>query len=222
MTEGNSVVCAVCPVVILNGASSAGKTALAKALQAMSPHLWVRLSIDDFLNMLPGRCGVQSVRMADQLPETALVRGFHRTISSMARAGNRVIVDHVLGDRNEWVLDCLTALYGLPVVLVGVHCRRSELLRRELARTDRRPAPDLADDQHACIHRHMVYDIEIDTTSTCPSDCAARLQAYLAERPSPVAFGILSARHLTDGLAGCARVCADHQPSNDAREETGT
>jgi chloramphenicol 3-O phosphotransferase len=56
------------PVVILNGASSAGKTSIAKALQSVSAYPFLRLSVDDFLNMLPERHAARSVREAAGIP----------------------------------------------------------------------------------------------------------------------------------------------------------
>ena len=40
-------------IIILNGASSTGKTTLAKALQNVLAPTYVRLSIDDYMKMLP-------------------------------------------------------------------------------------------------------------------------------------------------------------------------
>ena len=55
-------------VILLNGASSAGKTTLARELQVVAKHPYLRLSVDDFLAMLPERHAVESVRDADRIP----------------------------------------------------------------------------------------------------------------------------------------------------------
>ena len=40
-------------VIVLNGVSSSGKTTLAKAMQEAFDEPYIRLSIDDFINMMP-------------------------------------------------------------------------------------------------------------------------------------------------------------------------
>ena len=174
-------------VVFLNGASSAGKTSIARALQSVSPHPFLRLSVDDFLNMLPERHAARSVRDAAGIPHTAVVQGFHKAIASMVATGNCVIVDHVAGDRREWLHDCIEALRDLPVVFVAVRCDLNRLLEREGNRTDRPPSPTLAKAQHHNIHQLMVYDLEVDTTKLSPEACARQILDYLDSGAVPTA-----------------------------------
>lgn len=175
------------PVVFLNGASSAGKTSIARALQDVSTHPFLRLSVDDFLNMLPERHAARSVRDASGIAHTALVQGFHQAIASIVSAGNCVIVDHVAGDRREWLNDCLEALGDLPVVFVAVHCDLDQLLEREASRTDRPPSPKLATSQYHTIHQLMVYDLEVDTSTLSPEACAREILDYLDSETVPTA-----------------------------------
>ncbi|MFC7862645.1 chloramphenicol phosphotransferase CPT family protein [Streptomyces murinus] len=117
--------------------------------------------------------------------------GFHRAVAGMAAAGNHVVVDHVLSE--EWrLLDCLELFTAEDVVLVGVHCSLDELHRRERARGDR--LEGLAARQFERVHAHGLYDIECDTTSTSPLDCARRISAFLPRRPTPTAFEQLRAK----------------------------
>jgi chloramphenicol 3-O phosphotransferase len=57
-------------VILLNGCTSAGKTSLARALQASLPELWLHLSLDHFLSMTPRKFhgvaeGMRLVSQAD-------------------------------------------------------------------------------------------------------------------------------------------------------------
>lgn len=119
----------------------------------------------------------------------------------MAAAGNDVVVDHVLRERS-WLLDCLTLFAGGDVVLVGIHCSPQELERRELARGDR--TPGRAAYHLARVHEHVQYDVECDTTSMSPEDCARRIKSYLDRPSTGRAFDRLRATYLPD-LTGSAR-----------------
>lgn len=114
----------------------------------------------------------------------------------MAEAGNDIVVDHVLSE--PWrLLDCLTVLRPEDVLFIGIHCPLDELVRRELARGDR--PPGLAAHQYDTVHRHSDYDLECDTSTARPRECAQRIKEFLPHRPSPTAFTRLRRRYLTDG-----------------------
>ena len=51
-------------IIVLNGVSSSGKTTLAKALQEALDEPYTRLSIDDFINMMPEKLIKYRVRQA--------------------------------------------------------------------------------------------------------------------------------------------------------------
>lgn len=68
----------------------------------------------------------------------------------------------------------------------------AELARRELLRGDREPG--LAAAQQELVHAHGCYDLECDTTSTSPLDCALRIKDFLARPDPPAAFEELRAR----------------------------
>ncbi len=162
-------------VVVLNGTSSSGKSSLAAALSGLLPWQHLVMRVDDFYGM----CRWPD---ADTTPlETRLARvqsGFARAVAATARAGNLVITDLVLS--SPWRLpDLLDALDGLGVTLVGVHCSPAELARREHARGDREPGQ--AARQLPFVHTGVPYDIEIDTTSTSPEDCARTVVDRLRE-----------------------------------------
>ena len=84
-------------VVVLNGTSSAGKTALAVALQRAAPELQlVHVQLDAFRAMEPP--GYWSSDYVEQgaLRVEALCRAINSAVAQFARFGQNVILDHVL------------------------------------------------------------------------------------------------------------------------------
>lgn len=72
-------------VVVINGPSSSGKSALAAELQLRLDDVWVRMSIDGFLPSLP----LETHQMAIAMEFGTLLSGFHAAIAPTARAGTR-------------------------------------------------------------------------------------------------------------------------------------
>ncbi|MFG2139800.1 chloramphenicol phosphotransferase CPT family protein [Streptomyces sp. NPDC048650] len=169
-------------IIFLNGTSSSGKSSIAQALLRTLDAPCFHLPVDAF-HAMRSRQELTPEALRTTLERTW--RGFHRAVAGMAEGGNDVVVDHVLSE--PWRLrDCLDLFAPEDVVLVGVHCSRQELQRREQARGNR-PA-GLAARQLAAVHAHGVYDIECDTTAADPDDCARQIKDFLPRRPSPTAF----------------------------------
>lgn len=186
-------------IIFLNGTSSSGKSSIAAALLEELDTPWFHLGVDAFGAM-------RAVERTLELdgPELAAVlrrtrAGFHRAVAGMARAGNDVVADHVLSE--PWRLqDCLEVMDGLDVVFVGVHCSPEELERRERARGDR--TPGAAAIQLHSVHRHGLYDFEVDTSTSSPRECAQAIKRFVDRAPATRAF---------DELRGRAR---RHDPSS--------
>ncbi|MEU7874623.1 AAA family ATPase [Dactylosporangium sp. NPDC049140] len=184
-------------IVFLNGASSAGKTTIGKAVQELADDPFLLLGLDTCFAMVPpkwggGRGGPLSRDgfAYRELPEDdghpmlaitygdvgrRMLAGFRRAVVELARAGNPVIVDEVLLDdraRDDW-LDVLTPWQPL---LVGVYCSDEELVRRERARGNR-PGLALWSARHA--HAGMTYHLRLDTTKAEPARHAAQILAAL-------------------------------------------
>lgn len=171
-------------VVLLNGASSSGKSTLSRQLLRDFPNPWFHMAVDMFGAM---RAEDQTHRLQPTALTEVLRRtraGFHRAVAGMAMAGNDIVMDHVLGE--AWRLqDLLTVMGSIDVVFVGVHCGFAELQRREAARGDRHPGAAASHIQH--VHAHGMYDVEVDTSTATTEDCSARIRQYLAEHPAPSA-----------------------------------
>jgi chloramphenicol 3-O phosphotransferase len=165
-------------VIVLNGGSSSGKTAIARCLQAVLPEPWLRFGIDDLVDALPpslagggtgiafGRQGEVTVGAGFRELEAAWMTG----VAAMVRAGARVILDDVFLGGAESQARTRARLDGLDVLWVGVRCDPEIAARRELARGDR-PA-GMAAAQAAIVHEGVVYDLEVDTGATASLVCA--------------------------------------------------
>jgi chloramphenicol 3-O phosphotransferase len=175
-------------VLVLNGGSSSGKNALAAELQRVLPEPWLSLSVDTFCDALPARmtddaAGISigmdgSVGVGEEF--SRLEHCWAHGVAAMARAGARVIVDDVFlggpSSQQRW----RTALDGLGVLWVGVHCAPDEAARRERARGDRRAG--MAEQQALAVHRGIVYDLEVDTTHLSPTEAARPVVDLLCSR----------------------------------------
>src|SRR5439155_2297102 len=160
--------------VVLNGASSSGKSAIADALQRTLAGVWFRVGVDDLLKMLP--LEERQDELLAELP-TAM-RGVHSAMAAIARAGNRVIIDHVLIPAfREQLVD---ELGGIPTLWVKVDCPLAVLEEREATRGNRELG--LARKQFDSVHRDVSYDVEVDTSLLSVDEAVHRIVDALEVR----------------------------------------
>ena len=170
-------------VVILNGTSSSGKTSFGRALQnRLLPEVWLLLGVDTFITALPwGLYGTDDGHRigsdgAISLGPTWLEhqRRWRAAVVELVRLGTNVILDEVFlrgaEEQREW-----REAFGDDVVprFVGVHCDVEVAEARERDRGNR--ALGMARTQAAIVHVGVVYDAQVDTTSTSPDALAAQL-----------------------------------------------
>jgi chloramphenicol 3-O phosphotransferase len=180
-------------VILLNGASSSGKSSIGRALLPLLPDPWFFVPVDAIgaMRSTVHTRVLDDGQIAEMLRRTRL--GYHRAVAALASAGNDVIMDYPLSER--WRLeDLLDVLRGYDVTLVDVRCDPAELDRRERARGDR--PVGLARSQ-AEVYGHGDFDIAVDTTSTSPGACAQEIAKALGEVGPPKAFDRLRARLIT-------------------------
>ena len=177
-------------IILLNGASSSGKTSIGRALQRVLADPWYFFPVD----ALGAMRSTEHTRPLDAREIDAMLRrtrrGYHRAVAALAATGNDVIMDYPLSE--PWRLaDLLDVLASYDVTLVDVRCSAAELDRRECARADR-PA-GLARSQ-VLVFDHDDRDITVDTTSTPAQACANAIVEEMHALSSPKAFERLRAR----------------------------
>ncbi|MBC8009425.1 MAG: zeta toxin family protein [Burkholderiales bacterium] len=166
-------------VLVLNGASSAGKTSIARALQRLAPTPVLHASLDTFTDMFHWPAILDPERRREC--HRAAVTSFHVALPQLAAGGFSVVVDHVF-EQPAWFEACRDALRDHSPVWVGVHCPLTVLETREAARGDRRIG--LARWQSGRVHLAPTYALSLDTSVLTPDECARRLLDHLA-RPHP-------------------------------------
>jgi len=175
-------------VILLNGASSAGKSSIARAVQARIDAPFWHYSIDHIRDsgMLP----MDRIRRGDFVwseMRPAFFDGFHRSLPALVGAGNNLIVE-IIFETREWLADVVGLLAPFDVFFVGVHCDLEELERREKARGDRRLGDARRDFETA--HRHAVYDFELDAIQPPEANANRLIEAWRTRR-RPTAFETL-------------------------------
>ncbi|CAH2403372.1 chloramphenicol phosphotransferase CPT family protein [Mesorhizobium escarrei] len=175
-------------IILLNGVGSAGKSSIAKALQTMTTEPFLHVQMDAFIDMLPEALQDDAAGFAYEVIEESgkfkvvirigpvgerTLRGMRHAIAAMAGQGNNLIVDDVLcgGEISEY----LRLLSGFDLRLVGVFAPLDVLEAREIQRADR--LPGLARWQYYRVHKDVGYDLEIDTSTLTPLECARRIKA---------------------------------------------
>jgi chloramphenicol 3-O phosphotransferase len=184
-------------IILLNGASSSGKSSIGRALLPLLADPWFFVPVDAIgaMRSTVHTRVLDETEISEMLTRTRL--GYHRTVAALASAGNHVIMDYPLSE--QWrVTDLLTTLAGYDVTLVEVRCSAAELERRERERGDR-PA-GLARSQ-TMVYAHGESDIVVDTTNTGPDECARMIVLGLDAIDFPKAFDRLRQQLLPDGCS---------------------
>lgn len=175
--------------VVLNGASSSGKTSIARTMQEQLGGWWLHFGIDTLITATPPRMfGTIDGHSIGDDGSISIGPGWRTAhdrwraaMRSLIEAGADVILDEVflegVRDQERW----RHTLRGMRVSWVGVRCDIEVAVAREAARNDR--APNLARAQSNIVHQGVSYDAEVDTTTMTAVDSAQRLIADLALSP---------------------------------------
>jgi chloramphenicol 3-O phosphotransferase len=172
-------------VILLNGASSSGKSSLATALQTALPEPFLHVSSDQFVaaGMLPERRDDGGPFDWWHQVRPRFFDGFHRCLPALTAASNDLIVEHII-EFPSWRASLAELLADTDVFLVGVHCRLAELDRRERARGDRRPGEARAHVLDNKIHTFGPYDFEVDTTGGVTNELVSSVIHAWRARPA--------------------------------------
>ncbi|MBK9157974.1 MAG: AAA family ATPase [Propionibacteriaceae bacterium] len=177
-------------IILLNGASSSGKSTLARYLQAVLNEPFLHLSSDQLVDggAIPNRRNESELFAWPGSMRTRFFDGFHRCIPAMAAAGNNLVVEHII-EFPDWRDELRCLLDGFDVFLVGVHCDLGELDRREAARGDRALGEGRTHVEVDGIHGFGAYDLEVDTTSGVSFSMAEHVAiAWLGRAPRGALF----------------------------------
>ena len=167
-------------VIVLNGGSSSGKSAVARALQEMLlPTPWLCLGVDVLLEAMPAAAaGIDFGEHGEVVADDrfrAIEAAWMTGIAAMAHAGAQLIIEDVFLSGAASQDRLRTQLDGLRVVWVGVRCDVAVATARERAREDR--VIGMAALQAEAVHEGVVYDLEVDTTAAEPASCARTIAA---------------------------------------------
>ena len=182
-------------IILINGASSAGKSTLARQLQQALPEPFWHFSFDHLRdsNVLPmARIRRGEIDWLAMRP--SVFNGFHRCLPVLAQAGNNLIVDHII-ENERWMSDLVSLLAGIDVFFAGIHCPLHELERREGKRENRRSGEARTDFQ--VVHCFAEYDLEVDSTQPNQDNVTTLVYAWKSRR-RPTAFDRMGARKCTE------------------------
>lgn len=201
-------------IVFLNGTSSAGKTTLSHALQEEMDEPYQHVALDQFRDGLPAKYrglnapdGTTGARGLNVVPTSnnhgqavtevrfgddgsRLLMAMRRAISTMADCGVNVIIDDIILSE-DFLADYLAVMQDYNCYFVGVRCPLTVIAAREAQRLGR--FPGTAESHFELCHSHGVYDIEVDTSTQTPSECARLIQSRIRTGPA-TAFAELRKR----------------------------
>ena len=174
-------------VVLLNGVTSAGKSSIARALQAITREMFLHVQMDSFLEMMPpGSFGHPDGFIFETLPVTPpavaihtgpaarrVMAGMRHSIKALADQGNHLIVDDVLTTPDQHAAYA-ALLAGHRLHSVAVHAPLDVLEAREAARGDR--LIGLARWQFPRVHQGVAYDLSVDSSTATPGECAEAIR----------------------------------------------
>ncbi len=182
---------------MLNGASSAGKTRTADALEPLLRPPCVRTGLDDILDRVrpfgaePRSC-IDSLRRAVRIATFQVTDGpvrlfvaVHREAATAVRLGQDVIVETALMDRRA-LRDAALQFAPLQGLFVGLKPPLTVSEQWEAARGDRPRGQ--ARRHYARIHAHDTYDLVLDPFILTTEECARAILYRLTVGPPPTAF----------------------------------
>jgi chloramphenicol 3-O phosphotransferase len=195
-------------IIILNGVPRSGKSSIAAVIQDTFDGVWMNLGVDHFMQMSPDRYhpGI-GLRPGGERPDresliVVLFAAMYESIAAHSRLGLNVVVD--VGHHDSYstprgiLADSARRLNGLPVLFVGVRCPIEVIMER---RRNTWGASGSADDPvnrpvrlfQREVHIPGIYDLEVDTPSLSPEECAQAIRQRSEEGPPPSAFQQIAA-----------------------------
>lgn len=167
-------------IILLNGASSSGKSTFAHALQMALPHPYFNYSADLLVDggMLPNvNRTTPDTPTSWNVIRPKFFQAFHRSIPAFVSAGNRLVVEHVV-EYEQWLHELTELLVECSVFYVGVTCPLPEIESREQRRGTRYLGEGRSHIEDG-IHTWSGYDLTIDTHAQTTAENVASALAAL-------------------------------------------
>lgn len=160
--------------IVLHGPTSAGKSSIAKALQATASLPAFHISLDAFVTMSNRR----DMRSDAQRAQAYDIHcdNLRSTLARVVQTHFDIVLDLVLRDESQMDA-CLKVLRARPTYVIRVWAPLDVLEERERARDDR--AAGMAREQvdHPAYRR--AYDLEIDTSLCTPEEGALAVRRLI-------------------------------------------
>ncbi len=195
-------------IIILNGAPRSGKSSIAAVIQETFDGVWMNMGVDRFMQMTPARYqpGI-GLRPGGERPDlerlvVLLYAAMYESIAAHSRLGLNVVVDVGLHDAyaepRGILVDAARRLRGLPVLFVGVRCPLDVIMERRRATGwtsdgPGAPVPHPVRLWQTEVHKHGIYDLEVESSQLTPEACAAVIRRYLDQGLPSSAFAQLEA-----------------------------
>ena len=168
-------------IILLNGASSSGKSTLAKALRKKLPLPYFYYSSDQLVeaDVLPNvDRSTSDTPWSWNIIRPHFFSGFHRSIAAFATE-NHLLVEHVV-EFKAWLDELVSLLCPFRVFYVGVLCPVEEIDRREAERGNRWRGEGRGHILDG-IHTWSDYDVTVDTSKLTPEENALRILEAIAQ-----------------------------------------
>jgi aminoglycoside 6'-N-acetyltransferase len=194
-------------IIFLNGAPSSGKSVIARALMHQSERPYLYYSIDHLVNFWIDEKFVafedepkswffhQHILDTQDIP-SATVEGPHanqlhwdmiEALMVFLKKGYDLIIDEVLWKSDIFQRYAKALCIADKVYMVKIICNLIECERRESLREDRYIG--LARELYEKVYLTPPdYDLEVDTTSITPNECANQILTYIEKNEKPRAF----------------------------------
>lgn len=194
-------------IIFLNGASSSGKTTIARSIQHLdSKSKFLCIGQDNFIKMMPyGMLGFSQfakegfffkyINKPEIDPSVSvtvgdfgkkIIEATAKTACMLSDLGFNVIVDEVLIE-NSYLISYLKNLKNKPVYFVKVFCELKILLEREILRGDR--SWGLAYNHFHSLHRpELIYDLEVNSSFSSSFELAETILKFTKNNLEPKGF----------------------------------
>ncbi len=203
-------------IIVLNGVPRSGKSSIAAVIMEKFESPWLNLGVDNFKNHITSKRYSPGIglRPGGERPDlepwvVLFFASIYESIAAHSRLGLNVVAD--VGHHDSYsvprkiLFDCAHRLEGLPALFVGVRCpvdivwerRRNTWLKGKGIPQDA-PPPDILQLWEREVHTPGIYDLEVDTATLNPDECAEEIRKYLKNGPTPTAFPRLANTHSVD------------------------